>query len=191
MIFSTGRLALMFLLAVTLVGLLACFAALFWKLSSRFDAQQCTAAWLDQFSVASYAPMERLLDESDGAFLASQLGYRPEIGKRMMKERRRIFRSYLRLLARDFNQLIAIGKLMVVFSHRDQQEFARNLWQQQARFYLQFCAVHLQLAFHPLGWPAVDVRSLLTAVDSMRAKVGGLATPNPGFGPQNLAAGGF
>ena len=182
----------MFLFAFALVGLLACIAGvLYWKLATRFDAQQCTAAWLEQFSLAIYAPMERLLDNGDLVFLASQPGYHPKIGKRMMKERRRIFRSYLRLLERDFGQLIAIGKLMVVFSHRDQQEFARNLWQQQVQFYLQYCAVQVQLTLHPLGWPAVDVRNLLGALDSMRARVGSIATPNPAFGPQNLAAGGL
>src|ERR1700678_1608564 len=130
------------LFVVIVIALLAgCFAGLFWRLASRFDAQQCTAEWLDRFSVKSYAPMERLLDRNDLAFLASQPGYRPEIGKRLMAERRKIFRAYLRLLVRDFNQLIGIGKLMVVYSNLDQQEFARSLGRQQVKFYARVCAL--------------------------------------------------
>jgi hypothetical protein len=172
----------MFLLAMGLLFLVACFAVLFWRLASRFDAQHCTAVWLDNFSLESYAPMERLLDKGDLAFLKSQPGYRPQIGKRMMAERRKIFRSYLRLLVRDFNQLIAIGKLMVVFSTRDQQEFARSLWRQQVRFYAQFCMLYVQLSLYPLGWPAVDARNLVASLGAMRNKVGQLASPGLAFG---------
>ena len=119
---------LLFAIAIALVT--ACFAGLFWRLASRFDAQQCTAEWLDSFSVKSYAPMERLLEKSDWAFLASQPGYRPEIGKRLMSQRRKIFRAYLRLLVRDFNQLIGIGKLMVVSGEvgRKRRRNRRVIW---------------------------------------------------------------
>ena len=162
-------------LVIALTVLLACFAIVFRRLASRFDAEQCTAEWLDHFSLKSYAPMERLLDKNDLAFLASQPGYRPEIGKRLMAERRKIFRGYLRLLVHDFNQLIGIGKLMVVYSTQDQQEFARSLGRQQVEFYGRVCALYVQLALHPLGW-TVDVRSLLDAIGAMRTKVQQLAT---------------
>jgi hypothetical protein len=161
----------MLLIAMAIALLAACFAGLFWRLASRFDAQQCTADWLDSFSLERYAPMERLLERSDVAFLASQPGYRPEIGKRLMRERRKIFRAYLRLLVRDFNQLIGIGKLMVVYSNRDQQEFALSLRRQQVKFYGRVCAMQLQLALYPLGWTSVDARGLLAALGAMRIKV--------------------
>jgi hypothetical protein len=161
----------MLLVAIAIACLAACFAGLFWRLASRFDAQQCTAEWLDAFSVASYAPMERLLEKSDLAFLASQPGYRPAIGQRLMAGRRQIFRAYLRLLVRDFNQLIGIGKLMIVYSNQDQQEFARSLRRQQVKFYAQVCALQLQLALYPLGWTSVDARDLLAALGAMRTQV--------------------
>jgi hypothetical protein len=157
-----------------------CFGLLFRKLASGFDAQQCTAEWLNSFSPQSYAPMERLLDRGDVAFLATQPGYRPEIGKRLMLERRRLFRSYLRMLVRDFNQLIGIGKLMVVYSDQDQQEFARSLGRQQLKFYAAVCALHVQLALYPLGWPAVDARGLVAAVGVMGARVREIAAAGGG-----------
>jgi hypothetical protein len=172
----------MLLVALAIVLLLACFGGLFWRLASRFDARQCTAEWLDNFSVKSYAPMERLLDSSDLVFLASQPGYRPAIGKRLMLERRKIFRAYLRLLVRDFNQLIGIGKFMVVYSDRDQLEFARSLRSQQVKFYARVGALQLQLALHPLGWTSVDARGLLAALGEMQTKVQQLASrPGPAF----------
>ena len=174
----------MLLIVIALALLAACFVGLFWRLASRFDAQQCTPEWLDRFSMESYAPMERLLEKSDLAFLASQPGYRPEIGQRLMAERRKIFRAYLRLLVGDFNQLIGIGKLMVVYSNRDQQEFALSLRRQQLKFYGRVCALQLQLAFYPLGWTSlgwisVDARDLLAALGAMRINVQQLTSAEP------------
>jgi hypothetical protein len=170
------------LIAIAIVLLLACFAVLFWRLASRFDAQQCTAEWLDGFSLKRYAPMERLLDRSDLTFLASQPGYRKEIGLRLMSERRKIFRAYLRLLVRDFNQLIGIGKLMVVYSNQDQQEFARSLGRQQVKFYARVCALQIELALYPFGWTAADPHGLLAALGAMRTEVQQLTSGVPALG---------
>jgi hypothetical protein len=169
---------LIFPVALVLALLGACFAFLFWRLASRFDARQCTAEWLDSFSLESYAPMERLLGSSDLEFLASQAGYRPEIGKRLMAERREIFAAYLSRLVGDFNQLVKIGKLMIVYSPQDQQEFARSLWRQQVRFYAAVYSLRLRLALYPLGWTAIDAHRLVEALTAMRDQVRMLASPN-------------
>ena len=87
-------------------------------------------------------------------------GYRPEIAKRLMAERRKIFAAYLGHLVRDFNQLVGIGKLMIVYSTQDQQEFARSLWRQQVRFYAEFarcacnwrCILWVGLRQMRIGW---------------------------------------
>ncbi|HTR36049.1 MAG TPA: hypothetical protein VMH80_09120 [Bryobacteraceae bacterium] len=160
---------------VAAVVLAVGFAVIFLALASRRGAEAPTTQWLDEFSVESYAPMERLLSQADIAFLASQAGYRPEIGRRLMRERRRIFKSYLTNLAQDFNQLIALGKLMLVYSHEDRPEFARNLLHQQVRFYCTLCALRLQLALHPVGLGRVDVRSLVASVEAMHIQIEQLA----------------
>jgi hypothetical protein len=165
-------------IAILLTFLAACFAGLFWKLASRFDAMQCTVEWLDSFSLESYAPMERLLGKDDIRFLATQPGYRPEIARRLMAERRRIFVAYLGHLAKDFNQLVRIGKLMIVYSTQDRQEFARRLWRQQIRFYAGVYLVRLELALYPLGWRGVDARGLVAAVTAMRDQVVLLSSPS-------------
>ena len=164
--------------ALFLLFLAACFAGLFWGLASRFDARQCTAEWLNSFALESYAPMERLLNKGDAEFLRSQAGYRPQIAKRLMRERRKIFIAYLNHLVQDFNQLAKIGKLMIVYSNRDQQEFASRLLRQQARFYGAVYSVRLQLALGPLGWSDIDARGLVAALTAMRDQVQALATPS-------------
>lgn len=162
------------------IVLLAAFFALFFKLASRLDSLAISPAWLDEFSVETYAPMERLLDASDFRFLAAQPGYRPEIGKRLLSERRRIFGQYLRMLIRDFNQLHFFARLMLVHSVQDRPELARELFRQQVRFYFAVCLVRCKVALYPLGWTAVDVPKLLHALERMRSQIALGALPAAG-----------
>ncbi len=164
--------------ALAFFALAAFSAGLFWRLASSFDARRCTPEWLDGFSLESYAPMERLLGKDDVEFLASQPGYRPEIARRLMRERRKIFAAYLGHLVRDFNQLVEVGKLMIVYSTQDQQEFARRLWRQQLAFYTVVCSVRLRLALYPLGWSGADPQRLVTALTAMRDQVLLLTSPS-------------
>jgi len=174
-------------IAIFLTVLAGCFAGLFWRLATRFDVRYCTAEWLDGFSLESYAPMERLLGKDDAAFLASQPGYRPEIVRRLMAERRRIFTAYLGHLVRDFNQLVRVGKLMIVYSTQDRQEFARLLWRQQMRFYTGVCLVRVQVAIYPLGWSGslglgwsgqAEAHRLVAALTALRNQVVELSSPS-------------
>ena len=95
--------------------------------------------------------MMRLLDESDFAFLASQPGYQASIERRLRAERKAVFRGYLWRLVRDFNQLVSIAKLMVVFSEEDRTEFAKSLWRQQVTFYFAVCALGSS-GWHFIQW---------------------------------------
>jgi len=153
---------------LALAMLIATFAFLFRALASRPGQTTCSLEWLDSFSLENYAPMQRLLDGGDIEFLSSQPGYRPEIGKRLMAERRKIFRGYLRLLVLDFNQLIGLGKLMVVYAAEDRAELARALWRHQISFYFAVFAVQCKLA---LGWSGVDVNNLVQALETMRDQI--------------------
>ena len=153
----------------------AAFIFLFRSLASRVDPEASTAEWLDSFSLESYAPMERLLDQSDFEFLASQPGYKPEIAKRLLAERREAFTGYLQLLTQDFNQLLAIAKLMLVYSDRDQPGFAQALWRQQVTFYYGVCVLRCRVALYPLGWTGVDIGKLVRPLESMHLQLQQLA----------------
>ena len=152
--------------------LVAAFGAVFFRLASRFDAAAVTSEWLDDFSLENYAPMERLLDASDFRFLAAQPGHRPEVAKRLLAERRKIFSEYLELLVRDFNHLHFLARLMLVHSAQDRPELARELFEQQIQFYFAVCFVRCKVALYPLGWTAVDVPKLLHALQRMRGQIG-------------------
>src|SRR6266567_4011431 len=156
-----------FVISLAVVILIAVSVALFRSLASRLDAEACTVEWLENFSTANYAPMQRLFDEKDFEFLASQPGYQPELASRLRAERRKVLAGYLQLLTRDFNQLHQIAKLMLVYSHEDRPDFGKALLWQQITFYYAVTAVRCRLALMPLGWPAPDVRKLIQPIESM------------------------
>jgi hypothetical protein len=156
---------------IVTVFLIAAFTLLFWRLASRLDGQACTVEWFESFSLDSFAPMERLLDRSDFEFLSRQVGYRPEIGARLLKERKRLFLGYLRLLIGDFNQLLHIARLMIVYSAEDRAEFAKLLWRQQLTFYFAVCSLRLRVALYPLAWTPLDVSKLVQSLEIMRNQV--------------------
>lgn len=143
------------------------FALLLWRLASRLDASSCTPEWLNDFSMEAYAPMSALFDRADFDFLSRQPGYRPEIGRRLLAERRRVFRGYLGLLTRDFNQLMALAKLAMVFSDEDRPEFGSALWRQQVGFYCAVSAAWCRVqVFSPRG-TTLDVRKLLSPLERL------------------------
>jgi uncharacterized membrane protein len=129
----------------------------------------------DQFSLAGYEPMGKLLAEEDFLFLAAQPGYRPEIGANLRRERRRIFRLYLRELSRDFHRLHAEARRMVAASAADQSELVALLLRQQLAFWRGMAAIEVRLALGRLS--AVDARGLIQSIEAMRVALARLSVP--------------
>jgi hypothetical protein len=150
---------------------------LFRRMASRYNASSSPAEWLTDFSVAAYAPMERLLDERDFAFIAAQAGYAPGIVRRLRAERKEIFKGYLRRLVRDFNQLHAIAKLMIVYGDEDRLDFARSVWRRQITFYVAVSMLRCRLALYPMITGSWDVGNLVGALENMRDGLNEFALP--------------
>src|ERR1700722_9742292 len=134
---------------------------------------------LDQveFSPARYQPMERLLGNEDLLFLEAQPGFRPEIGKEFLLERRRIFRLYLRELARDFPRLHARARAIVARLPADHSPLIGMLVRQQVRFWYEMAAIEMRLSFAWMGAGAIHARELVDAIATMHAEISRVAAP--------------
>jgi hypothetical protein len=115
--------------------------------------------------------MERLLSEEDYSFLASQPGFDKKRLRRIRSERRRVFRGYLACLSRDFSLVGAALRLMMMYSTQDRPDLAGILYKQQALFAFGMLAVQWRLVLHTCGLGTVDIRGLVSAMESMRLEL--------------------
>jgi len=134
----------------------------------------CDPAWLDEFNIQKYRPMLRLLSSDDYEFLSKQAGYDHKISRKLRTERRRIFRSYLQNLVRDFHRLHLAAKVVLVYSPEDRPELAAKLLKQRFLFSIAVCSVEFRLLLHSAGLATVDVRGLLGALDGFHSEISGL-----------------
>ena len=129
-----------------------------------------------EFSLARYEPMARLMSDEDLSFLKAQPGYRPEMGRKFSRERRRIFRLYLQELACDFHRLHARARVIAAGLAAEHAPVVGMLLRQQCRFWCEMAAIEMQLS---LGFGAVDARGLVEAIATMQMEVSRLAAPSP------------
>lgn len=165
---------------VLLVLLVAAFAFFFSRLFTRIDENESAAEWLNEFSIESYRPMERLFNESDYAFLAEQPGYHPGIAKKLRIERKKIFRAYLRQLAGDFHRLVHVANLMMVYSGEDRSDLAHGIFRLRVSFYWTLACTEVSLSLGSVvpANPTYAAR-LINALTAMHQNVHQLAPMQP------------
>jgi hypothetical protein len=128
-----------------------------------------------EFSVARYEPMLRLLTEDDLLFLKSQPGYRPDMGRKFTRERRRIFRLYLQELASDFHSLHAHARAAVASLPADHSALVGMLMRQQLRFWYEMAAVEMRLSLDFMEAGSIRARGLVEALAAMHVEIGRVA----------------
>lgn len=142
------------------------------RITAPGSISECDPEWLSNFSISAYRPMLRLLSESDYTFLASQPGVTTETIRQLRRDRRRIFRAYLRNLVRDFHRLHLAARMTLIYSSQDRPDLARTLLRQRVRFAGAVLQVEYRLVLHTFGLGNVDVTELLGALEGMRMNVG-------------------
>jgi hypothetical protein len=153
--------------AVTIGSTAALLGVLGWMIVRR----RSTAGDFDSssgFSLERYRPMERLLSPEDFRFVQRAPGYRPEVGARWKRERRRLFRLYLSELKRDFQRLHTEARVMVAESGADSAPLVGVLMRQQVIFLAATLGLEFRLALDWAGIGAVDARPLIELIESMR-----------------------
>jgi hypothetical protein len=126
--------------------------------------------------MARYEPMARLLGDEDLDFLKSQPGFRPEVGKKFMRDRRRMFRMYLQELAKDFHRLHAQARELVATLPEEHSALVGVLLRSQVHFWYEMSALEMKLSFHWVSSP-VDGRALVEAISMMHAEINRLSAP--------------
>lgn len=121
--------------------------------------------------------MERLLNEGDFRFLATQPGFSPQMGRRFRAQRRRIFRSYLRNLRMDFGRMSVAVQALILHAAEDRGDLAAALMRQRLMFTLGMLAIEARLLLHAVGVAAVDVGDMVESFETMQAQIRLLMIP--------------
>jgi hypothetical protein len=160
-------------IALAWIVTIGSLAGLLWALTRIALHRRRVAAWQDRddsatFSLDRYEPMGRLLAEEDLLFLKSQPGYRPEMGARWKRERRRILRMYLSDLKDDFRRLHAQARKLAAHSDVDSADLVKVLMKQQVTFFWTTSYLEFRLALERLGMGKTDVARFIELIEAMR-----------------------
>jgi hypothetical protein len=117
--------------------------------------------------IGRYRPMLRLLDDSDLRLLSHNSG----LYRTVRAERRKLFRSYLACLTKDYARLLAGLRMVMATSSIDRPDLVRALAKNRALFTLAVCKIEFRLALHAAGIGTVDVARLVEAFETMRKQV--------------------
>jgi hypothetical protein len=131
----------------------------------------CSWAWIDTPPAQRYAPLLRLLSNSDYEVLGSLPGLDPGVSKRLRRERRRLFGDYVRILECDFNGIQRALSILAIQSQHDESELLLFLLKQRWSFARRLCAVRAGYYLDVLGLGSVDVQPLIAVTQSLCGKV--------------------
>lgn len=147
------------------------FSFLIVRLTLRARSGDYGADSCGEFSIEAYRPMERLLDESDYLFLQRQPGFRASIAQELRAERIKIFRMYLRDMVGDFNSLIKLAKIMLVYSPQDRPDLAFAISRLQYEFYWNVLVTEMVIALAPWIRVRTSASNLIALLDRVRLSV--------------------
>jgi len=158
-----------------LVGLLiALFVPVLVKLLQKCRAQDLSSEWLDNFSVASYYPMEGLLSNEDFSFLSRQPGFDLSLYRKLRRERLHIFKQYLNRAIADFHRLDTTIKLLVASSQEDCSDIASRLVGLRLRFSIAVLQAEMSYRLCLIGFQFLAVRSLIGRMEEMNVQLNAL-----------------
>jgi len=157
---------------VAVAGAAGLAAVLGWMYGrGRRDAERTYEDIPVSFSREKYYPMNVLLSLDEENFLATLPGYRPEMRTRFRRDRRRIFRMYLRDLRRDFGRLHSQARALAAHSGAEGAGLVSALLRQQVAFWASLAMLEVRLALHWAGADSVAVRDAVECVERMRLNV--------------------
>lgn len=159
---------IMLIFATLLIGVLlgSALVLLFQRLFSSQRMLPVSTTWIEDLSASRYEPMNRLLRRDDYRFLVSQPGYDASTIARMRRERRKVFRGYLRSLSEDFQMVCTALHMLLVQSAEDRPDLARILLKQKLLFQWGLLAVECRLLLDACGWTeTLEAHDLLRGLD--------------------------
>jgi len=120
------------------------------------------------FADLNYRPMQRLLDPAEFRYLRDH-GISKEKVNTLRRQRRTIYRLYLRDVAQEFNRVHSVLRVLLVSSYFDRPDLAKLLAKQTFTFYPNLLLVEVRLTLYACGFekmPKIDVLGPLEMIQA-------------------------
>ncbi len=137
------------------------------RLLRTCPVREIPADWLENFSVSSYYPMEKLLAEEDFKFLSRQPGFDLSLYRKLRRDRLHIFKQYLNRSIVDFNRLHAAVRAIVPHIAEDRSDLISRLIWLKVRFSCAAIRAEISYRLCLLGIGNLAVRSLISELEHM------------------------
>ncbi len=155
------------------------------KLVHRDPMLPVSTDWIQELDPGRYRPMARLLGGSDADLLKRHPGSNRGMKRRVDRERRRLFREYLKQLREDFYRVCTALELMMTHSSYDRPELAIVLLHQRFRFFVSIALAEFRLFLNACGWD--DVPDMVAVAQPLGVLAGELRRMLPP--PRSTAVG--
>jgi hypothetical protein len=149
----------------------ALFVPVLLRLLRKCPAEEITADWLESFSVASYYPMERLLNDEDFKFLSRQAGFDLSLYRKLRRDRLHIFKQYLNRSIVDFNRMHAAIRTIIALSKRDCSDVVSRLIWLRLSFSCAVLKAEISYRLCLIGFHSLAVRSLIGRLEEMNSQL--------------------
>jgi hypothetical protein len=150
--------------------------ALLWVRLSGYRSPARGAVSNSELTWTGLDPMARLAADEDLEFLKQFENCRPRIVERWERDRRRIFRLYLREAAGDFHRMHAEARRLVAGAPEQYADLVGLLMRQQVTFWRTLTMIELRLVLHGLGFGTLggaklDGVRVSSLIEGMRTEV--------------------
>ncbi len=145
------------------------------RLFRRSDLAEVTPEWLENFTTASYYPMESLLADEDFRFLSRQPGFDFSLYRKLRADRLRIFRQYMNRLIGDFNRLHAVARFLISQGSEDRSDVAGQLILLRLRFSISVLRVEASYLLCRFGWGSLAIGNLITRLEDMSGQLNSIS----------------
>jgi hypothetical protein len=137
------------------------------RLMRTCAVREIPSDWLENFSVSSYYPMEKLLAEEDFKFLSRQPGFDLSLYRKLRRDRLHIFKQYLNRSIVDFNRLHAAVRAILPYMGEDRSDLVSRLIWLKMRFC--FAAIRAEISYRLclLGIGRLAVHPLISELERM------------------------
>lgn len=161
-----------------LAGVAAAAGAAAWRLFRNYSGSNLPE--LPEGESDRYRVLARLASSEDLRFLRAAPGFRPELAARFRRDRRRIYRMFLREIAADFRRLHARARVLVTEAPGEHAELVERLMRQQVLYWRSLALIELRLALTWTELPEAAVGKLLAGMEELRASLArATSVPDP------------